>query len=94
VIAGQGHRWPLKSCGRPRLPLTPIYVLSGGGGLIAGIGRPMSRASAQGGDHGVERGGMPTPMTRSLAAGKRVCLERSALFADGVGGARKWAFTL
>jgi len=77
----------LKSCGRPRLPLTRFYVAVGGGGLIAGIAAYVKSVWPKVEIIGVEPVDADA-MTRSLAAGKRVCLEQVGLVRRRRGGAR------
>jgi len=82
VIAGQGTIGMeiLRQCPRPP---DAIYLAVGGGGLIAGVGAYVKALWPQVEIIGVEPVEADA-MTRSLAAGERVRLERVGLFADGV----------
>jgi len=82
VIAGQGTIGLeiLRQCSRPP---DAIYVAVGGGGLIAGVAAYVKSLWPQVQVIGVEPEDADA-MTRSLACGERVRLERVGLFADGV----------
>ena len=82
VIAGQGTIGLeiLRQCPEPP---AAIYLAVGGGGLIAGVGAYVKSLWPQVEIIGVEPVDADA-MTRSLAAGKRICLEQVGLFADGV----------
>jgi threonine dehydratase len=60
-----------------------VVVPVGGGGLIAGVVRGLAAAGSQARVVGVEPAGAPK-LTRSLAAGRPVTLERTASIADGL----------
>ncbi len=82
VIAGQGTIGMeiLRQCPHPP---DAIYLAVGGGGLIAGVGAYVKALWPQVEIIGVEPVEADA-MTRSLAAGERVRLDRVGLFADGV----------
>ncbi|HYP03722.1 MAG TPA: threonine ammonia-lyase, biosynthetic [Cyanobium sp.] len=82
VIAGQGTiaLEILRQCSEPP---DAIYVAVGGGGLIAGIAAYVKSLWPRVEVIGVEPVDADA-MTRSLAAGERVRLEKVGLFADGV----------
>ena len=82
VIAGQGTIGMeiLRQCPHPP---AAIYLAVGGGGLIAGVGAYVKALWPQVEIIGVEPVEADA-MTRSLAAGERVRLDRVGLFADGV----------
>ncbi|WP_257308812.1 threonine ammonia-lyase, biosynthetic [Geothrix fuzhouensis] len=82
VIAGQGTIGLELLRQMPR-GLQAVFVPVGGGGLIAGIAAYLKRLRPQIKIIGVEPVDADA-MTRSLAAGHRVRLERVGLFADGV----------
>jgi len=82
VIAGQGTVG-LEILRQASPPPDAIYVAVGGGGLIAGIAAYVKSVWPKVEIIGVEPVDADA-MTRSLAAGKRVCLEQVGLFADGV----------
>lgn len=60
-----------------------VVVPVGGGGLISGVVRGLAAAGSQARVVGVEPAGAPK-LTRSLAAGRPVMLERTASVADGL----------
>src|SRR5205807_415661 len=60
-----------------------VLVPVGGGGLIAGVVTGLAAAGSQARVWGVEPAGAPK-LTRSLAAGRPVRLERTASLADGL----------
>src|SRR5437016_6420238 len=60
-----------------------VLVPVGGGGLIAGVVTGLAAAGSQGRVWGVEPAGAPK-LTRSLAAGRPVRLDRTASLADGL----------
>lgn len=60
-----------------------VVVPVGGGGLISGVVRGLAAARSQARVVGVEPAGAPK-LTRSLAAGRPVTLERTASIADGL----------
>lgn len=82
VIAGQGTVGVEILEQMPRLP-SAIYVCTGGGGLVSGVGawvkaqNPLTKIIA------VEPEGAPT-LERAMVAGKVVALEMVDSFADGV----------
>jgi len=82
VIAGQGTIGLELLRQMPR-GLRAVFVPVGGGGLIAGIAAYLKRLRPEIRVIGVESVDADA-MTRSLAAGRRVKLERVGLFADGV----------
>jgi threonine dehydratase len=82
VIAGQGtiaDELLRQSSGR----MDAVFVPVGGGGLIAGIAVYLKQLCPHVRVIGVEPADSDA-MTRSLAAGKRVCLDSVGIFADGV----------
>jgi threonine dehydratase len=60
-----------------------VVVPVGGGGLIAGVVRGLAAAGSRARVVGVEPAGAPK-LSRSLAAGRPVTLERTASIADGL----------
>lgn len=80
VIAGQG------TVGKEILKAVPapsaVYVCTGGGGLVAGLGSYVKSQSPDSQIIAVEAAGAPT-LERALAAGKPVSLETVDGFADG-----------
>jgi threonine dehydratase len=82
VIAGQGTIGLeiLRQCPEPP---AAIYLAVGGGGLIAGVGAYVKSLWPAVEIIGVEPLDADA-MCRSLAAGKRICLDQVGLFADGV----------
>jgi threonine dehydratase len=60
-----------------------VVVPVGGGGLIAGVVRGLAAAGSRARIVGVEPAGAPK-LTRSLAAGRPVTLDRTASIADGL----------
>ena len=82
VIAGQGTVG-LEILRQAAPPPDAIYVAVGGGGLIAGIAAYVKNVWPEVEIIGVEPADADA-MTRSLAAGERVCLQEVGLFADGV----------
>jgi threonine dehydratase len=60
-----------------------VVVPVGGGGLISGVARGLAAAGSRARVVGVEPAGAPK-LTRSLAAGRPVTLERTASIADGL----------
>ncbi len=60
-----------------------VVVPVGGGGLISGVVRGLAAAGSRARVVGVEPAGAPK-LTRSLAAGRPVTLERTASLADGL----------
>jgi threonine dehydratase len=82
VIAGQGTIG-LEILRQASQPPQAIYLAVGGGGLIAGVGAYVKSLWPEVQIIGVEPVDADA-MNRSLAAGKRVQLERVGLFADGV----------
>ena len=60
-----------------------VVVPVGGGGLISGVVRGLAAVGSRARVVGVEPAGAPK-LTRSLAAGRPVALERSASIADGL----------
>ena len=82
VIAGQGTIG-MEILRQYQQPIHAIFVAIGGGGLIAGIAAYVKRLYPQTKIIGVEPVDADA-MSRSLAAGKRVKLDRVGLFADGV----------
>lgn len=81
IIAGQGTAGIeiLEQCAG----VSAVYVPVGGGGLISGIAAAVRRMAPGVRVVGVEPAGADK-MTRSLAAGAPVSLERSASIADGL----------
>ena len=81
IIAGQG------SVGLEILEQAPdigtVFVPMGGGGLVSGVATAIKRSRPEVRVIGVEPEGAPK-MTRSLAAGHPVTLERTASIADGL----------
>jgi len=82
VIAGQGTVG-LEIVRQHPGPLDAIFVPVGGGGLISGIAAYVKRVRPSVRVIGVEPADADA-MTRSLKAGRRVCLDHVGLFADGV----------
>jgi threonine dehydratase len=82
VIAGQGTIG-MEILRQYQQPIHAIFVAIGGGGLIAGIAAYVKRLYPETKIIGVEPIDADA-MSRSLAAGKRVKLDRVGLFADGV----------
>jgi threonine dehydratase len=82
VIAGQGTIG-MEILRQYQQPIHAIFVAIGGGGLIAGIAAYVKRLYPDIKIIGVEPIDADA-MFRSLAAGKRVKLDRVGLFADGV----------
>ncbi len=82
VIAGQGTIG-MEILRQYQQPIHAIFVAIGGGGLIAGIAAYVKRLYPQTKIIGVEPVDADA-MSRSLAAGERVKLDRVGLFADGV----------
>ncbi len=82
VIAGQGTIG-MEILRQYQQPIHAIFVAIGGGGLIAGIAAYVKRLYPATKIIGVEPVDADA-MSRSLAAGKRVKLDRVGLFADGV----------
>jgi threonine dehydratase len=82
VIAGQGTIG-MEILRQYQQPIHAIFVAIGGGGLIAGIATYVKRLYPEVKIIGVEPVDADA-MSRSLAAGERVRLERVGLFADGV----------
>jgi threonine dehydratase len=82
VIAGQGTIG-MEILRQYQQPIHAIFVAIGGGGLIAGIAAYVKRLYPQTKIIGVEPVDADA-MSRSLAAGARVKLDRVGLFADGV----------
>ena len=82
VIAGQGTIG-MEILRQYQQPIHAIFVAIGGGGLIAGIAAYVKRLYPDTKIIGVEPIDADA-MSRSLAAGKRVKLDRVGLFADGV----------
>jgi threonine dehydratase len=82
VIAGQGTIG-LEILRQASPPPDTIYVAVGGGGLIAGIAAYVKSVWPEVEIIGVEPVDADA-MTRSLAAGERICLPEVGLFADGV----------
>lgn len=81
IIAGQGTTGLEILEQEPSV--TTVYVPAGGGGLISGIAVAVKALSPDMRVVGVEPDGAPK-MTRSLAAGLPVTLERVASMADGL----------
>ncbi|MDB6169403.1 MAG: threonine dehydratase [Verrucomicrobia bacterium] len=82
VIAGQGTI-AMEILQQHQGPLHAIFVAIGGGGLAAGIAAYVKRVNPKIRVIGVEPVDSDA-MYRSLAAGRRVKLDRVGLFADGV----------
>jgi threonine dehydratase len=82
VIAGQGTIG-MEILRQYQQPIHAIFVAIGGGGLIAGIAAYVKRLYPDTKIIGVEPIDADA-MSRSLAAGERVKLDRVGLFADGV----------
>jgi len=82
VIAGQGTIG-LELLRQAPVPLDAVFVAVGGGGLIAGIGAVLKYLRPEIRVIGVEPSDADA-MSRSLAAGERVRLDRVGRFADGV----------
>jgi threonine dehydratase len=82
VIAGQGTIG-MEILRQYQQPIHAIFVAIGGGGLIAGIAAYVKRLYPETKIIGVEPMDADA-MSRSLAAGERVKLDRVGLFADGV----------
>ena len=82
VIAGQGTIG-MEILRQLAEPPAAIYVAVGGGGLISGIAAYVKALWPQVEIIGVEPVDSDS-MARSLAAGRRVCLEQVGIFADGV----------
>ncbi len=82
VIAGQGTIG-MEILRQYQQPIHAIFVAIGGGGLIAGIAAYVKRLYPETKIIGVEPVDADA-MSRSLAAGERVKLDRVGLFADGV----------
>ncbi|MFN5862058.1 MAG: threonine ammonia-lyase, biosynthetic, partial [Pseudanabaena sp.] len=82
VIAGQGTIGMeiLRQCQKP---IHAVFVAIGGGGLISGVAAYIKRLRPEIKISGVEPKDSDA-MSRSLAAGHRVCLDQVGLFADGV----------
>jgi threonine dehydratase len=81
IVAGQGTVGleVLEQC----RDATTVYVPAGGGGLIAGVAAAIKRSASHVRVVGVEPAGAPK-MTRSLAAGAPVTLDRIDSIADGL----------
>ena len=82
VIAGQGTIG-MEILRQLLQPPSAIYVAVGGGGLISGIGAYVKALWPQVQIIGVEPVDADS-MSRSLAAGRRICLDHVGIFADGV----------
>ncbi|KKZ12214.1 MAG: threonine dehydratase [Candidatus Synechococcus spongiarum 15L] len=82
VIAGQGTIG-MEILRQMAEPPAAIYVAVGGGGLISGIAAYVKALWPHVEIIGVEPVDSDS-MTRSLAAGRRVCLDQVGIFADGV----------
>lgn len=82
VIAGQGTIG-MEILRQYQQPIHAIFVAIGGGGLISGIAAYVKRLYPETKIIGVEPVDADA-MSRSLAAGERVKLDRVGLFADGV----------
>jgi threonine dehydratase len=82
VIAGQGTIG-MEIVRQHAAALDAIFVAVGGGGLIAGIAAYVKRVRPDVRVIGVEPGDAAA-LAQSLAAGRRVRLDRVGLFADGV----------
>ncbi len=82
VIAGQGTIG-MEILRQRQGPIRAVFVPIGGGGLIAGIASYLKRVRPEIKVVGVEPVDSDA-MSRSLAAGRRVRLDKVGLFADGV----------
>lgn len=82
VIAGQGTIG-MEILRQYQQPIEAIFIAIGGGGLIAGVAAYVKRLYPNTKIIGVEPVDADA-MSRSLAAGERVKLDRVGLFADGV----------
>lgn len=82
IIAGNGTV-ALEIHEQHPAPIDAVFVAVGGGGLISGIAVALKQLRPETRIIGVEPEDSDA-MTRSLAAGERVLLERVGLFADGV----------
>jgi threonine dehydratase len=95
VIAGQGTLGLELADEAPGAEA--VIVPTGGGGLLAGVAAALKLGPAPGGPrprvYGVEAAGAPT-LTRALAAGQPVTLERVSTMADGIAVARCSDLTL